>query len=337
MSIPTLTPPGTPQPELDPNASRAHGPSAVGGSVRRFWELTLTLARTEFKLRYFGSALGYFWSLMRPLLFFGVIYVFFTQILHVGKGVPHYGVYLLTGIVLWTFFGEATNTAVASLVAREGLLRKIRFPRLAVPLSVCLTSSFNLAMNFIAVFVFALVNGVSPEWSWLWLIPIVLGFIVMATGVGMLLSALYVRFRDVQPIWEVLAQVLFYLSPIMYPTSDYHRFEHLAMLNPFGLMLTQMGHAFIHPGTVRAEASAPYFSARPGTIATHVGGKTVLHQGLIAIKVPAHYIVEVPMRSAYVDAGGLLHVVISIAIIPATFAIGYWFFSREAPRVAENL
>jgi ABC-2 type transport system permease protein len=276
----------------------AYGPSALGGSARRFLELTLTLARTEFKLRYFGSALGYAWSLMRPLLFFGVIYVFFTQILNVGKGIPHYGVYLLTGIVLWNFFAEATGGAVTCLVAREGLLRKVRFPRMAVPLSVSLTATFNLGMNFIAVFVFALASGISPSWSWLWLVPIILGFIVLATGVGMLLSALYVRYRDVAPIWEVLSQILFYSSPIMYLATSYKGLEHVALLSPVALMLTQMGHAFVHPGLFHG---------------TH------------------------PMRSAYVASGGALHTLASLAVIPLIFGLGWWFFTREAPRVAENL
>jgi len=229
------------------SASRHHAPSALGGDVRRFAELTVTIARTDFKLRYFGSVLGYFWSLARPLLFFGVLYVFFTQILKTGKGIPHYGVYLLTGIVLWTFFGEATGNAIASLVAREPLLRKVRFPRLAIPLAVTLTAMFNLAMNFIAVIVFALANGVTPRLSWLWLLPIVLGFVVISLGLAMLLSALYVRFRDIQPIWDVLSQVLFYASPIMYVAASYQGLEHLALLNPFALMLTQMGHAFVDP------------------------------------------------------------------------------------------
>jgi ABC-2 type transport system permease protein len=276
----------------------AYGPSALGGSARRFLELTLTLARTEFKLRYFGSALGYAWSLMRPLLFFGVIYVFFTQIINVGKGIPHYGVYLLTGIVLWNFFAEATGGAVTCLVAREGLLRKVRFPRMAVPLSVSLTATFNLAMNFIAVFVFALINGITPQWSWLWLVPIVLGFMVLATGVGMVLSALYVRFRDVAPIWDVLSQILFYCSPIMYIATFYKGLEHLALLSPIALMLTQMGHAFVHPA-------------------------------------PFHGVQE--MRSAYVASGGALHMTASLAVIPLIFGLGWWFFTREAPRVAENL
>ncbi len=291
---------------MSTQAVRAYGPSALGGSTRRFVELTLTLARTEFKLRYFGSALGYLWSLMRPLLFFGVIYVVFTQIFAIGKGVPHYGVYLLTGIVLWTYFAEATMGCVSCLVGREALLRKVRFPRMVVPLSVSLTSVFNLGMNFIAVIVFALANGIAPRLSWLELLPIALGFIVLATGIGMLLSALYVRYRDMQPIWEVTTQILFYCSPIMYIASRYRGLEHIALLNPIAWLLTQMGHAFIHPPPV----------------VTHVGSTIVVAQ---------------PMRSAYVASGGALHSAVALALIPVVFAIGWWFFTREAPRVAEDL
>jgi ABC-2 type transport system permease protein len=283
-------------PSVSTHAARSYGPSALGGSVRRFLELTLTLARTEFKLRYFGSVLGYFWSLARPLLFFGVLYIFFTQFVGLGKGIPHYGVYLLTGIVLWNYVGEATGGCVSCLVAREGLLRKVRFPRMVVPLSVSLTATFNLGMNFIAVIVFALANGISPSAAWLELIPIALGFIVLATGVGMLLAVLYVRFRDVQPIWEVALQVWFYASPIMYAAHSYNKFasgfEHIAMLNPTATLLTQMSHAFIH---------AP----------------------------------ELP--SAATASGGPVTPIIAVALIPSLFAFGWWFFTREAPRVAENL
>src|SRR5436305_5821660 len=131
----------------------AYGPSALGGDARRFWQLTTVLARTEFKLRYYGSVLGYVWSLVRPLLFFGVLYLFFVKIARIAKG-PFYGAYLLTGIVLWNYLAEATSNSVTCLVARESLVRKIRFPRMVVPLSVSLTATFNLAMNFIVVLIF---------------------------------------------------------------------------------------------------------------------------------------------------------------------------------------
>jgi ABC-2 type transport system permease protein len=288
------------------NAASFRRPSAIGGDARRFLELTTTLARSEFKLRYFGSILGYLWSLLRPLLFFGVLYLFFTKIVNIGAGIHYYGVYLLTGIILWTYLGEATGGCVTSLVAREGLLRKMRFPRLVVPLSVSLTSAFNLAMNFVPVVVFALASGVTPRASWLELIPIAGGFVVLATGLGTLLSALYVRFRDVQPIWDVALQTWFYASPIMYTAQTYSglsssgrahfsfgsvQLEHIMLINPVAMMLTQMGHALI-------------------------GG--------------SHF-------PSAVQAGGGLSVAIAVALIPALFGLGWWVFAREAPRVAENL
>jgi ABC-2 type transport system permease protein len=278
-------------------AARVQGPSALDGETRRFLELVLTLARTEFKLRYYGSVLGYLWSLIRPLLFFGVLYVFFVKVAHIAKG-PYYGAYLLTGIVLWTYVAEATASSVSCLVSREAMLRKIRFPRMAVPLSVSLTATFNLAVNFIAVIVFAFASGVTPTVRWLEMIPIVLGFIVLATGIALLLSALYVRFRDVQPIWDVFLQVWFYGSPVIYPATAYSSsklpsgFERIAMINPIATLLAQMGHAFIDP-------------------------------------------------SGYPTAFGAAHaiwpVIVAIAIIPGVFALGFWVFTREAPRVAEYL
>ncbi len=185
---------------------------------------------------------------MRPLLFFGVLYVFFVKIIHIARG-PHYGAYLLTAIVLWTFLAEATGNAVTCLVAREAMLRKIRFPRMVVPLSVSLTATFNLGMNSIVVVIFAFASGVTPTILWLEMIPIVFGFIMLATGLAMLLSALYVRFRDVQPIWDVFLQVWFYGSPVMYPATAYvtpklpSGFEQIAMINPVATLLAQMGHA----------------------------------------------------------------------------------------------
>ncbi|HEU4703014.1 MAG TPA: ABC transporter permease [Conexibacter sp.] len=240
---------------------RRYGPSAFGDDLRRFWNLTLTLATTEFKLRYFGSALGYVWSLARPLMFFGVLYVFFTKAVKLGEGIPHYPVYLLTSIILWTFFVEATSGCVQCLLAREGLLRKMRFPRLVIPLSVALTACFNLAANFVAVLVFALATGVEVRWSWLELLPLIALLATLAVGVGMLLSALYVRFRDIQPIWEVVQQILFYGSPIIYVAATYDEakdgLEPIAVtFNPIATLLTQVGHAFVDSSYPTAATAA---------------------------------------------------------------------------------
>ena len=227
-------------------APRYHGPSALGDDARRFWNLTITLAFTDFKMRYFGSALGYFWSLMRPLLLFGVLYVVFTHVVKFGAGVKDYPVYLLTSIVLWTYFTEATGAAVTCLITREGLIRKIRFPRMVIPLSVSLTALFNLAVNLLAVAVFIALSGVHPRLGWLEMPLLVALLAVLATGVAMLLSALFVRHRDIAPIWEVLLQVIFYGSPVIYVvTAVPDSIERWMMVNPLAAILTEMRHTLI--------------------------------------------------------------------------------------------
>lgn len=230
-------------------------PSALGGDFRRMWSLALTLATTEFRLRYLGSFLGYVWSLLRPLLFFGVMYVVFTQVFRLRSG-AHYGVYMLSNIILWTFFLEVTGASIACLVAREGLLRKMRFPRLAIPLSVSLTSSFTLLINLVVVVIFALANGVDPRWTWLEMPVIVALWAVLALGVGMILSVLYVRMRDVQPIWDVLSQVLFYGSPLIYGLKLYPAsLQKYLLINPIGALATQTAHAFVDPSYLSAGAA----------------------------------------------------------------------------------
>ncbi|MHB1536955.1 MAG: ABC transporter permease [Solirubrobacteraceae bacterium] len=245
-----------------PGVARRHGPTAFGDDLARFFNLTLTLARTEFKLRYFGSVLGYVWSLMRPLLFFGVLFVVYTQIFKLGTQISPYPVYLLTSIILWTFFVEATTASVNCLIAREGLLRKMRFPRLVIPLSVALTALFNLCMNFIVVLVFALVLKCEPRLEWLELLPLVVLVVVLAVGVASILSVLYVRFRDILPIWEVVAQILFYGSPVIYVAAEYRHLHHgivrYMMWNPLATIFTQMGKAFVDP---KAPSAASYLGS----------------------------------------------------------------------------
>jgi ABC-2 type transport system permease protein len=234
------------------------GPSALGGSPRRFAYLTVTLAVTDFKLRFFGSVLGYFWQLMRPLLLFGVLYLVFTQFVKVGEAVAFYPVVLLCNIVLFTFFAEGTG-AVGALVDRENLVRKIQFPRAAIPAAVVLTAAFNLMLNALVVLCFALASGVEPRWSWLEA-PLLIGALaVLVAGLAMLLSALYVRYRDVRPIWDVALQLLFYGTPVIYAVETIDvpaRLRELIMLNPLAAIFQQMRHAVIDPGAPSAAAAA---------------------------------------------------------------------------------
>jgi ABC-2 type transport system permease protein len=225
---------------------------------RRFWELTWTLAVTDWRLRFYGSALGYLWTLARPFAFFGVIYVVFTQVAKIGNDVKDYGICILFSMVLFQFFGEATNGSVTAVVRRENLLRKMRFPRLAIPLSTILTALMNLVATLGAVFVFAIASGVYPNWGWLELPILVALLAIVATGTGLMLSVLFVRYRDVQPIWEVATQILFYASPILYVATmvpvDWQR---AYLLNPIAAVMTQVRHAVVDP-------SAPTLSALIG-------------------------------------------------------------------------
>jgi ABC-2 type transport system permease protein len=238
--------------QLPPELKPIRGPSAVGGDAHRFWALTWTLAVTDFRLKFFGSVLGYLWQLMKPLMLFGVLYAVFTQFVRLGSGVKYYPAVLLTGIVMNTFFADATGSSVMAVVARENLVRKIQFPRMVIPLAVVLTTYMNFVLNFVAVVVFMLISGVDVRWSWLELIPLVVLLGAFCTGIAMALSALFVRYRDVQPIWDVVTPIVFYATPILYPIEKIpsRHLQELVMCNPLAVIVVQARHALI-------DASAP--------------------------------------------------------------------------------
>lgn len=222
--------------------------TGVPSDTSRFINLTLSLAVTDFKLRYYGSVLGYFWSLARPLMLFGVLYVVFSQIVRFGAGVNYFPVVLLTGIVLWTFFAEATSSSVQSLLIRESLLRTMSFPISSIPISTAISSAMNLCMNLLAVFLFIIISGVSISVSWLEFPLLVLVLITMTLPLTLLLSVLYVRYRDIQHIWEVALQIGFWGSPILYPIEKVpESLKLVIMSNPIAVILQQTRHALIDP------------------------------------------------------------------------------------------
>lgn len=271
------------------------GPSALGSDPRRFVALTRTLTLTDFKLKFYGSALGYLWQLIRPLMLFGVLYVVFTHFVKFGAGVHFYPATLLLAIVLYFFVQEAISGCVESVVVREPLVRKIQFPRLVIPATVVSTAFLNLLLNLVAVFIFALASGVEPTVRWLEL-PLIVGAAVMlAAGIGMLVSSLYVRYRDVKPITDVALQILFYATPIFYPVeriADETLRHAVMMLNPFAPIVQQARYAIIDPNHAPSAAEA---------------------------------------------AGGMLNLMVPGAIIVGLFALGFYVFNKQAPRIAEEL
>lgn len=202
-----------------------NGPSALGGGWRRSLELLYLMASTEFKRLYFGTALGYIWTIGRPLMMFGVLLVVFTEGLKLGTAVHNYPVILLLNIVLFGFFQEGAGTAVPSIVSAEAIVRKTQFPRLVIPLATVLTALFNLGLNLIVCFIFILtVGGVTPMWTWLLLPVLVLAILVLTIAMAMILSSLYPRFRDVGMIWAVASTALFYGTPIIYTLDHFSNY-----------------------------------------------------------------------------------------------------------------
>jgi ABC-2 type transport system permease protein len=233
---------------MSPRAREMKGPSALGGGWRRFLHLTWIIGLTEYRLTYFGSVLGYLWALVRPLLLFGVLYVVFSQIVKFGGDIPNYPMLLLFNIVLFSFFQDSTQRAVTAVVDSEAIVRKMHFPRLVIPLSTVLTGLLNLLLSLVAVFVFILAYGIDPMWTWLLLPVILVPLITLTSAIAMLVSSLYVRFRDVQPIWFVVSMILFYGSPVLYAIDTVPaNAQRYVLFNPIAMLLEQARKWVIDP------------------------------------------------------------------------------------------
>ena len=219
--------------------------------------LLYELVKTDFKLRYQGSFLGIIWSILKPLMLFAVMYTVFVHFLKFTDGTPRYPIVLLLGITLWGFFSEATSVGMQSIVGRGDILRKINFPKYIIILSAMTSSLISLGINLLVVVVFAIITGVQFTHLAL-LAPIsVVQLFILAFGFSLILSTLYVKFRDISHIWEVVAQILFYATPIFYPLSMVAgrelfgvSVEQIIMLNPMAQAIQDARHNLISPTTV---------------------------------------------------------------------------------------
>ena len=218
---------------------------------RRNRILLKELVKTDFKLRYQGSALGYLWSVLRPLAMFAIMYVVFIHFLKFGSDIPHFAVALLLAQVLWSFFSEATGQGMQSIVVRGDLLRKVNFPKYIIVISATISALINLIINLLVVLVFALINGVDFHWPALLAIPLIIELYVLALGLAFGLSALYVKFRDITHIWDVLIQGAYFATPIFWPITMVLAVSPVAakvlMLNPMAQIIQDMRHVVIAP------------------------------------------------------------------------------------------
>jgi len=207
------------------------------------------LTKTDFKLRYQGSMLGYLWALLRPLMMFAILYVVFSKLLRFGNDIPHYSVYLLTGTTLWSFFTECTSQGIQAMLARGDLIRKISFPKYIVVVSTTFTALINLAINLVVVVIFALINGVTPSLTWLIVPALILELYMLSLGIAFLLGAINVKYRDVMSIWDVCIQALFYAVPVIYPVSMVASSSvwaaKLILLNPIAQVIQDVRYCLI--------------------------------------------------------------------------------------------
>lgn len=222
----------------------------------------------EFKLKYSGSALGYFWSVAKPLALFTMLYFVFGHLFKLNALSPYYPTSLLIGIVLFYFFSDATGLAMYSLVARQTLLRKLIFPRIVIPTSAVLTAGITFLVNICAVAVFVGAKGVTPRVSWLLLIPLLLELFAFVLGLSLILAAVFVRLRDVGQVWELVLQLFFYASPIVYPVGYLPGWARkIAFLSPFTQVLQQLRSLVLYPDVPGNKVTASQALGSVGQIA----------------------------------------------------------------------
>jgi ABC-2 type transport system permease protein len=249
------------------------------------------LVRTDFKLRYQGSVLGYAWSLLRPLLLFAILYVVFVRFLRIGNGTPHFPIYLLLGIVLWQFFADMTTQSLGSIVGRGDLIRKIRIPRWIIVFSSSILALINLGLNLVVVGMFLVLNQVDIHTSILWLPLILLEIYLFALGCSLFLSAAFVKFRDVGYIWEVIMQGAFYLTPILYPITliTNTTMQKVLLMNPMAQAIQDARYVAVTHETLTAYK---LFDGGWYTIIPIVFVLFVLVAGLLYFKKESKYFAE---------------------------------------------
>jgi ABC-2 type transport system permease protein len=220
--------------------------------------ILLVIAGTEYKLKYQGSALGYVWSVVKPLALFSLMYLIFGRLFNLVDISEYYPLSLLIGIVLFSFFGDATSLGMTSIVANASLVRRLSFPRAIVPVSATLTAAITFAVNAIVVAGFVAWRGITPQLDWLLLVPLMLELYVLVVGVSLILATMFVFLRDIGQVWELALQLLFYATPIIYPIGFLPPWARdIAFLNPITQILQDVRALILYPDLPANKITAP--------------------------------------------------------------------------------
>lgn len=214
------------------------------------------MVKTDFKLRYQGSLIGHLWSILKPMMLFTIMYLVFIKFLRIDDRSPNAAVGTLFALVNWNFFAEATNMGMLSVVSRGDLLRKMSFPKEIIVLSSVSGAAINYGINLIVVLIFSMISGIMPNPNFLVLLPLFLEIVLLATGIAFILSSLFVKYRDIGPIWEVIMQAGMYGTPIIYSLSyildrGQASIAKYMMLNPMAQIVQDIRHFIVFQGNPR--------------------------------------------------------------------------------------
>jgi ABC-2 type transport system permease protein len=244
--------------DLPPLLENGNRPPQLLGRIRDIWnyrELLSNLVRRELKVKYKDSILGFLWTLLNPLLYLVVFSVVFDLIL--GSTVPRYGLLLLSGLLAYNLFSIGLTAATTSITANGPLVQKVWFPREILPLAAVGANLITFFFQLIVLGIGLAVLRQSPEWSMLWLtVPALIVTLLMAIGLGLLLSGLNVYFRDVQHFLELGLLTWFWFTPIVYPFQRVAQYfvdesfplgERIAMLNPMIPVVTTFQRVVYNP------------------------------------------------------------------------------------------
>jgi ABC-type polysaccharide/polyol phosphate export permease len=200
-------------------------------------------------MRYYGSILGYVWSLLKPLAMFAVLYLVFTVVMR--QNAPHYKLFLLLGIIIWDFFVQATNAGMNGFIGNYQMIRKVYLPRIILVAAAVSGAFIGFFFNMIVFLIFALLDGVDWSLRMLWFIPLVIALYLLVMGIGLILSIIVVKVRDTLSLWEVVTQLGFWFTPVMYPMSNVpEKYRFYEFLNPMSGILEYSRYVLVGIGGV---------------------------------------------------------------------------------------
>ncbi|MBQ8309725.1 MAG: ABC transporter permease [Clostridia bacterium] len=215
----------------------------IAESFRRHRFLFTELVKRDFKKKYKRTYLGMLWSVLSPLLTLLVMRIVFTTFF--GSSIEHYTIYLFCGNIVWAYFSEATNGGMSALMDNSSIFSKINVPKYLFLFSRNVSALINFSMTFVVFLIFCLIDGVTITPYFLALLYPILCLVIFNVGIGLILSAMFIFFRDVQYLWSVFLTLLMYLSAIFYNPAQFGAFERVFLLNPVYVYIKYFRHVVI--------------------------------------------------------------------------------------------